>query len=227
MIGSTVPLAILPGGTANVLAEEMGLGNKLGPAVGAIASATPHSIAAGLLNASGCEPHYFLLMAGVGLDAHIVYRINLKLKAKFGKLAYWFSGFSQLGRKLETFGVLVNGHQVDAGFTLVSRVRNYGGDLSIARGAHLLRPDFEVVVFEGSNSFRFAKYLYGVVFGGLSNMKGVTVAQAPKIRFDAPAGSPVYVQVDGEYAGRLPATVEIVPNALTLLLPGPYRALHG
>ena len=110
---------------------------------------------------------------------------------------------------------------------LVSRVRNYGGDLEIARAAHLLRPDFEVVIFEGSNSFRFAKYLLGVVFGGLSKMKGVTVVKTPRVRFEASGSNSVYVQVDGEYAGRLPATVEIVPEAITLLLPESYSSLHG
>ena len=75
----------------------------------------------------------FLLMAGIGLDAKIVYNISMPLKARFGKLAYWLGGFSLLGRELDEFEVLVEGRRVNCAFALISKVRNYGGDLEIAQ----------------------------------------------------------------------------------------------
>ena len=75
----------------------------------------------------------FLLMAGIGLDAKIVYNISLPLKARLGKLAYWIGGFGLVGRKLDEFEVLVEGRRVNCAFALISKVRNYGGDLEIAQ----------------------------------------------------------------------------------------------
>ena len=57
------------------------------------------------------------------------------------------------------------GSAFEASFALISRVRNYGGDLEIARGASLLRDDFEVVLFRGTVSARYLGYLVGVATG--------------------------------------------------------------
>ena len=81
---------------------------------------------------------------------------------------------------------------------------------------------FEVVSLEGSSSFRYLKYLGGVLTGRLEGMRGVHVAHTRRAVFAAPAAA-VHVQVDGEYAGRLPATVEIAPAALTIPVPRPAR----
>ena len=67
----------------------------------------------------------------------------------------------------------MNGDVYRCGFALASRVRNYGGDLEIATGASLVRDDFEIVLFEGSNPLRYLWYMGGVVFRQLPSMKGV------------------------------------------------------
>lgn len=223
MVGSRTPLAILPGGTANVLATEMGIGRSIQYAVEQLAHSREERISVGALTVEGAgQPRYFLMMTGVGLDAHIVYNINLGLKAKIGKLAYWLAGFSLVGRRLTTFSAALNQQQHTVGFALVSRVANYGGDLTIARGAHLLDRDFEVVLFESSNTFLYVKYMLGAVVGRLSGMKGITIQRSGRVELAEPARSRVYLQADGEYIGHLPATIEIVPDALTILVPEPY-----
>lgn len=229
MVHSSVPLAVLPGGTANVLAMELGLGRQMDRVAGLISEGVPMRIAVGLLRATHAEgsaavlsPRHFLLMAGVGLDAHIVYNVNLGLKAKLGKFAYWVQGFGQVGRQLEEFDVRVADHRFRCSFALASRVRNYGGDLEIARTTHLLDDKFEIVLFEGSAAYRYLKYFAGVLTGNLARLKGVSVFRAAGLEVAHPSDSRVYVQVDGEYAGRLPASVEIVPDALTLLTPPGY-----
>ena len=118
----------------------------------------------------------FLLMAGAGLDAMIVYNIDAKLKALIGKVAYWVGGFGQFGRSLPEFNVRTNGEEVRCSFALASRVKNYGGDLWIARNASLYRNDFELVLFQGAHSLPYMKYLVGVITGRLAKMDGIKIA---------------------------------------------------
>jgi diacylglycerol kinase family enzyme len=222
MIGAMTPLAVLPGGTANVLAVEIGLGRRMDAAARRLSACVPRRIAAGLIHTPQGARH-FLLMAGAGLDAHIVYNLNLGIKRALGKLAYWIAGFSMVGRELREFNIGVNQHRARCSFALVSRVRNYGGDLAIACNACLLTNDFETVIFEGSSSLRYVKYFMGVLLRRPGRVRGVTVVRTRAAEFDgASAESPVYVQVDGEYAGKLPARVELVEDALTLLIPPDY-----
>ena len=167
---------------------------------------------------------HFLLMAGAGLDAHVVYHVSAPLKKKVGKLAYWVAGFSLVGRRLEEFDVRVEDRDYRCSFVLVSKVRNYGGDLTIARDTSLLDDRFEVVLFAGRNSVRYLKYLTGVMLNRLRGMAGVTVLRARNLCVSPVADRRVYIQIDGEYAGHLPGSVEIVPDALTLMLPEGYVA---
>ena len=128
MIGVETPLAILPGGTANVLAVELGVGSNMARAARKIGDLVPARIAVGSIE-NESEQRYFLLMAGAGLDAMIVYNIDAKLKALVGKVAYWVGGFGQFGRSLPEFNVHTNGEEVRCSFALANRVKNYGGDL--------------------------------------------------------------------------------------------------
>ncbi|MDX2151253.1 MAG: diacylglycerol kinase family protein [Bryobacteraceae bacterium] len=227
-----VPLAILPAGTANVLANEMGIGGRPERAAEMVGELVAQRVALGQIRLgrpAGNGTHslvsrYFLLMAGVGLDAHIVYHLDLNLKARLGKLSYWLGGFGQIGRQLEEFDVRIGERTYRSSFALVSRVRNYGGDLEIASTATLLDDDFEFVLFEGDNASRYLGYFAGVITRNLRNVDGVHFLRAKKAEFLHPSDKDVYIQVDGEYAGQPPASVEIVPSALTLLMPPKYVA---
>jgi hypothetical protein len=112
-------------------------------------------------------------------------------------------------------------------FALVSKVRNYGGDLEIACNATLFDDQFEVILFEGRTTLPYLKYLAGVMTKRLAGMKGVTITNAKCLKFSAPKDQRIYVQVDGEFVGHLPAYVKVVPDALTVLLPDSYASLRG
>ena len=221
---SSVPLGILPAGTANVLASEMGLGSSMERAAAGIPACIPTRISMGRLSCgNGSErTRLFLLMAGIGLDAKIVYNLSLPLKARLGKIAYWIAGFSLLGRGLDEFDIVVEGRQLRCSFALISKVRNYGGDLEIAQNTSLLDDCFEIVLFEGRSSFRYVKYLARVAARRLAGLQGVSLIRSKGACVSAAADRRIYIQVDGEYIGHLPARVEIVPDALTLLIPEGY-----
>ncbi len=220
--GSQVPLGILPVGTANVLANEMRLERRLPDAAAAIGEMQARRIATGRLCSGETRP--FLCMAGIGLDAHIVYRLSVPLKNRIGKAAYWAAGARVLGQRLAEFEVEVDGRCFTSTFALVSRVRNYGGDFRIAPRATLLDDSFEVVLFRPRNTLGYVRYLAGMALDRLARMRGVTILRARRLRLRAYSDPRIYVQVDGEYAGRLPASIEFVPDSLSLLMPAGYPA---
>ncbi len=220
MVGSSVPLAALPGGTANVLCCEMGLPGSMEKVARQLPDFAPRRIALGQFT-SGKGSRHFAMMAGIGLDAHIVEHMNPGLKRHLGKAAYWIEGFRSVLRRLPEFAVRVDGREYRASFALVTRVRNYGGDLEIARSVRLTSPDFEVVLFSGSLAHVYLKYFAGVGLNQLQGMSGVEVLRGTTVEvFNPDAG--VFAQLDGEAAGAIPARAEIVPDALTLLTPAHY-----
>lgn len=222
MAGSRVTFGALPSGTANVLAHEMGLASRPDHAAAQLFGLTPVRIALGSLECGAKPCRYFVLMAGVGLDARIVYELDLGLKSKVGKLAYWHGGFRQLGRSVPRFRVAVNGCDYEASFALITRVRNYGGDFEIARKVRLTHKDFEVVVFQKNEWHDYVRFLGGVIVNRLHGIRGVAVARTSSVEVSAPEDTRIYVQVDGEAVGVLPARIRIVPDALTLLAPTRY-----
>jgi diacylglycerol kinase family enzyme len=223
MVHSQVPLGILPAGTANVLAMEMGLGGNLERAAEKLEECLARRISVGYVSCGdGGVSRYFLLMAGAGLDAHVAYHVSAPLKARAGKLAYWFAGWRLLGRDLPEFTVEANGVKRHCSFALLSKVRNYGGDFEIARQVTIFDDEFEMVLFEGRSTFLYVKYFLALILNRLGRTKGVTVLRTAQAALSGPADVLVYTQIDGEIAGHLPAQVRIVPDALTLLVPPEY-----
>ncbi len=235
MVHSNSVLGILPGGTANVLAMELGLGSRLDKAIERLAQCAPRRVSVGRVSpaavgessrngagSNGADRNsgrHFLAMGGAGLDAKIVFDLSPAFKARAGKLAYWLTGFGHATQSVGQFEARVNGHAYQCGFALASRVRNYGGDLEIATGASLARDDFEIVLFEGSNPLRYLWYMLGVSMKRVKNMAGVHTLRGGRLELSGD----VHLQVDGEYAGRLPASIDIVSAAITLLMPPGYE----
>lgn len=220
---SAVPLAILPAGTANVLATELKLGVNFERAAARLAECRPRRVSLGHVTCDGGRvARHFLLMAGAGFDAHIVYHLSAPLKARAGKLAYWAAAWSQVGRSLPQIHIEAAGHRHDCSFALLSKVRNYGGDFEIAREATLFDGRFEVALFEGHSAAQYVKYFLGIALRRLDKTPGVTSFKADRVTLTCAGDPSVYVQIDGEYAGRLPAEIKTVPDALTLLVPPEY-----
>ena len=222
LVGSRVAFGALPAGTANVLANELGLSNRPDLAAKQLLEAVPTRISVGALDRPGQLRRHFLLMAGVGLDALIIYDLDMGLKARFGKLAYWHGGFSNMGRATDQFPVEVDGVASKASFALITRVRNYGGDFEIARRIRLTDSDFEVVLFENGNWYDYLKYFGSVVVNRLYETPGVTVLRAKEVAMKQAASGKIRVQTDGELLGTLPATVSTIPDAISLLMPPAY-----
>ncbi|MEP6962529.1 MAG: diacylglycerol kinase family protein [Acidobacteriota bacterium] len=213
-----VPMGVLPGGTANCLAMELGLGSNVERAAERLATCNVVPISLGQVTTERAGSRFFLLMCGAGLDAAIVKEVHAGLKARTGKLAYWVAGLAQFRRSVRPMLVALDGERHACGFALVSRGRNYGGDMEIASGASLRRDDFEVVLFQGSHPLRYAFYMLGVGAKRVQRLPGVRTSYATSVEILSASPS----QIDGEFLGSEPLKITIVPGALTLLMPVAY-----
>lgn len=224
--GRQVPLALLPGGTANILAKELGLPWDFPRAAALLASATPRPIALGLATPLEApeKRRYFLCVGGAGPDGAIVRAVDLGLKERAGILAYWYEGARQLfGYRFPQFRVRTDGHSVDSTLVIVGRTKHYGGPFQITTEASLFEDRFELTAIETQSALRYLSYLPALWLGKLREAPGVHFWKADTVVCEPLGTGPVYAQVDGEPLGRLPVEFRIVPRALTLLVPEPPR----
>lgn len=218
LVGTSARLGILPRGTANVLAGELGLPLECHPAADVIAQGKTRRVHVGCAidDASGTK-RYFLLMAGIGLDATVVRRVHPGLKKRFGKGAFWFSGLSYLADwKPKHFEIEVEGQTYRATFATVGKAASYGGDLTVTPRAQLDQPDFEICVIDSTSRTRYLYLLSHAMRRGMPlGRRGVTFIRATRARAKGDAA----VQVDGELIGNLPMTFEIAPQSIEVIVP--------
>jgi diacylglycerol kinase (ATP) len=223
--GHRVPLALLPGGTANILAKELDLPWDIPSAAEKLVRGTVKEIALGLATPleQPEQKKYFLSVAGAGPDGMIVYSIDLDLKARVGILAYWWQGAREIFRyKFPHFRIITGDQKLDASLVIVGRTQNYGGPFKITTGADLFQDQFELMALTTQSGFRYLSYLPSLLLGDLRETEGVHFWKAETIVCEPLDSNPLYAQVDGEPLARLPVEFKIIPRALKLLVPGPH-----
>ena len=220
--GHRVPLALLPGGTANVLAKELNLPWDIPSAAEKLVRGEVREIPLGLATPLN-QPEkkkYFLSVAGAGPDGMIVYSIDLDLKARVGILAYWWQGAREAFRyKFKHFRVTAAGKKIDASLVVVGRTKHYGGPFKITTAADLFEDKFELMTLTTQSGLRYLSYLPTLWLGKLRGTTGVDFWKADQVLCEALGTEPIYAQVDGEPLARLPVEFRIVPRALKLLVP--------
>src|SRR6266853_3433916 len=224
LAGSHVPLAVLPSGTANVLAKELSIPWNLPRAAERIIRAQYRRIALGLAipEKSSAEPRYFLSLAGAGADGALVAAVHPEFKGRAGIIAYWQEGFQQLTRyNFPRFRVTTGDRSIDATLVIVGRTKHYGGPFMITTEADLRRPEFELMFVTTRSAWRYLAYMTLIWAGRLRGARHIQFCKDTSLQCVAIDYLPVLIQIDGEPAGRLPAELRIVPDALTLVMPDP------
>jgi YegS/Rv2252/BmrU family lipid kinase len=206
--GHRVPLAIVPLGTANVLAKEIGLECRPRAVAGAILRRHSRTVHPGLANG-----RHFVQMAGAGVDAHVVQGVSLALKRRTGKFAYVAESLVQAFRyDFPLLTVTIDGTPHAARMVVVCNGRHYGGPFVAAPGASLASGEFHVVMLERGGIGAVLRYGVALLAGRLPYLSDVRVVTGRQVRIEGPDGAPV--QGDGDTIASL--IVDIAPARATL-----------
>ena len=217
LAGTKARLGIIPRGTANVLARELGLPLDDEQATVVAAQGKSQKIYLGLaIDETTNERRHFVLMAGIGLDASVVRGVQPSLKKRIGKGAFWLSGLSHLATwDPRPFTLEIDDKKYTATFAAIGKAAKYGGDLAITPGARLDQREFEVCIIETMSRFRYLHLLSHAMREGMRDKPEVQFVKATSVK----AYGDAQVQVDGELIGHLPMRFEIAPHSLEVIVP--------
>ena len=234
MPGSKIPIALLPAGTANILAKELGIPWDIPRAAAMIPRGIPTRIALGVISQNAdASPldtpsenrRYFLVVAGAGADGALVQALNPSIKQRTGVLAYWMEGLKQLVQyKFPRFRVTTGEKEIIATLVIVGRTKHYGGPFRITTGADLFANKFEIALFCSQSALRYLMYLPACWMGRLHRLKDVHFVKTNLLKCKGLDSDSIYAQVDGEACEALPVTFSIEPDALTLVVPEHFQA---
>lgn len=216
LLGRELPLAFLPGGTANVMAHELGLPQDPVRAAQALVAGEVRTVVPGLIGERA-----FLLMAGFGFDGMAVHRVSPRLKARTGKLAYVWAGLQAFAARHATLR-LTNGDAAlrPAHWAVVSRAAHYGGPFLIDREAGLERPELSLTAMAHRTVLPFLVANLGL---GLRRPAGSAQRQHGT-DFRVQADVPVCVQVDGDaFPPGRDFSVALSPRPIRLRFPAGAR----
>jgi diacylglycerol kinase (ATP) len=223
LAGTDVPLAVLPGGTGNLLAANFDIPADLDGAVEVALHGERRR-----LDVAAMGEDRFVVMGGIGFDAAMLRDADSRLKERLGAVAYVISGLRQLRRRATRFELRLDD---DAPFTRVGQgvlVGNLGrlqGGLPVMPDA---RPDdglLDVAVLRTRTLPDWARLAVGVLLRRRRNDPELEVLRARRV--EVRCNRPQPVERDGDPAGETDhLVVEIVPRALTLCVP-PAREPKG
>jgi len=215
--GSEAPMAILPLGTTNVLAKELGIPENVEGAMEIAVGRTPKTVSLGkivITRHSSLVTRHFCLMAGIGFDGEAVFGINEAFKKFSGKGAYIYNGIKTLCRFDPGELIFdVDGKSYSGFSAIVGKASRYGGNFRVTPDARLTDPALYICIFKGKKRLDIFRYVVGVATGSHLGFKDVEYLKAEKIQLDGNA----HIQLDGDYFGKTPAKIEVVPDIVSLV----------
>jgi YegS/Rv2252/BmrU family lipid kinase len=213
LVGTKTALGILPGGTVNVFAREVGIPGSIEAAAAVFVGGEVRRIPVGL-----AADRPFLLMTGIGLDAEVVRRLKAGLKHALGAAAFWLDGLRLLASySMPTIRVRSEGREVEGSGVIAGKTRRYGPRYFITPEARLEEPLLHVVVFRGRTRRDYLRFLAGVVFR--RHLRFYDVVSWKTSALSVEADSKVPYQIDGEFAGETPVDLTVRDRALSIVLP--------
>ena len=236
LAGSPAALAILPLGTANALAHDIKLPLKVVAAAKAALHAVPRRIPLGHVAFSDLKGNpgsrYFIVTAGIGVDAHLFYKLHTGTKQRMGMGAYyakawqmWFNyPMTRFAAEYTETGVDVP-RRVEVTELMAVRISNFGGVVQeLAPGASLDRNDNRLVFSRTASRLAYLAYVTRGMLRLRVAIPGIDLVHSAEVSClylpdQSPTQRKIYVEADGELLGTLPAKITTVPDALTLLAP--------
>jgi len=210
---SPIPLAIVPFGTTNVIAQELSIPSDISAAVEIALSGRVHNIALGRIHYSG-RKRYFVMSLGIGFDGETVRNLNIRLKRFIGKGAYIISAIKTLSRwrpqalKIKTDKTPITGYSV-----IFSNISRYAGNITIAPDADIETPLLYMYLMKGKRKTDILRYAVSGLLGRHLRLKDILYMPIEQVEVDGTA----HIQADGEYIGTTPAIIDIVPSGAKMI----------
>lgn len=233
IVGSEAALGVIPLGTANALAYDLGIPLDPANAASAQLAYQPCRIAAGTIEYASkdgtCEKRYFTVMSGAGPDAAMVYELSAGWKQHFGLFGYLlkaaqmffthhFSAFHAEFVDRETGKM----RRVKTVSVMAVRITNFGNVLrKLAPGAALDRDDLRIIILKRPARLSFLMHILAALIGHRGRIPGIEFVSTGEVHCTSlPTNQKIVrAEADGEHLGDLPVRISIEPNAFTLLVP--------
>lgn len=213
LAGKDIALGIIPLGTANVLAGEIGLPRDPQKIAEALAHGPIRAVHVGRANG-----RRFSMMAGIGFDALVVSRVSLKLKKWIGPLAYVWESLRQSSRYgFQSHDVTIDGVAYRPVSMVACKGRRYGGPYVAAPDASLGEAKFHIVMMNGRGWLSVLRYGIALVLGRITAWRDVQLVSGREVIVSGRTGEPV--QGDGDIIATLPLRIALDPERVRMVYP--------
>jgi len=220
LIGTDTRLGIIPVGTANVFARELGIPLDLEGAC-ALLDGEPHTTS---VDAMKVGEQYYVLQIGIGIDSLMIRDTDRQAKRRFGRAAYMWTAFTRLiGYQPMRFTIVADG----------KRLRPRASQVLIANGGVLgappfrwgpnIRPDdgkIDVCIVSARTALDYMGLIWHTILGQQRRDRNVRYLTAER-SIAISADHPLPIQADGEIIGDTPIQIQVIPNALRVIVPAP------
>jgi len=218
MVKAGIPLAILPLGTTNVLAKELGIPEYINGAMETAVSRKPRTVSLGRIELNpgtdSAYSRYFCLMAGIGFDGKAVHDVNNIVKRKSGKTAYIFSGIKNLLHySPNQLYYNIDGKEYAGFSSITGKAGKYGGNFKITPDANLSNPTLYTCIFQGNKRSDLLRYVFRIMTGRLFDERDIVYLKSTSVEVLGTA----HIQIDGDYLGITPAKITVEKDALQII----------
>lgn len=217
---SRARFAVLPVGTVNVFARELGIPFRFDRAWEIVCRGHERTIdlpQAEFQTAEGIRRRWFAQMAGCGLDARAVELMDWKMKKRIGQFAYVVSGLKALREPKTQITVSDGTRSANGQLVLLGNGRLYGGPIAVFEHADLQDGLLDVCVFPKVNLFVILRYACAYLSPRLLHRGSEHTFQAASVRIESDIRTPL--ELDGELVGHIPATCTVLRGVLRVLVP--------
>lgn len=218
LVGTGMPLGIIPSGTGNVLAEELRLARKTADVSRCLLSGEVMDIFPGSANGE-----IFLSMAGAGFDAGVLKRLDQRLKRRMGKLAYALPIARALWSKQRRFEVLIDDKVHACSWLLVMRGARYAGSFVVAPRQSLAQRSFQALLIHAPNPLSLAGVLAAISLGSAHRHPRVKCVSCRDVSLAA--APPEGAQLDGEPIECSSLALSLDPRPLSLIVPSGFSSV--
>ena len=213
--GHLPTLAVIPTGSANVLAHEIGLAIAPEAAVGYLTAGSPRTIHLASVNG-----RMFLCMASAGFDAWVVSKVGARTKRMLGKGAYGLAAAAGMASwPARVLTIDADGTRLAATTAAVQNARRYGGPFVMAPGASVLSAGVELCMVAGTGRWPLMRCAADLALGRIGDSPVVERRSARRVTITGGTGP---VQADGDLVGHLPAVIAADAARLELLFPSNF-----